>query len=104
MSLYDPNNDTTRLDESTLIMDPVKARTLGDVQLVLSRWEYTMTHRSKTLGRFALDDDLKRSVLLKILLASEERELKNQRLLYKSVEALRTRVLERINGRRRRRE
>ena len=43
VSLYDPDNDTTRMDESTFIMKPGKAKTLGEVQLILSRWEDTRT-------------------------------------------------------------
>ena len=38
VSLYDPDNDTTRLDESTFIMNLGKSKTLSDVQQILSRW------------------------------------------------------------------
>ena len=99
VSLYDPDNDTTRMDESTFIMNPGKAKTLGDVQHLLSRWEDTLNHRSRTLGRSPLDDDLKRSVMLKMLPEAEEKELRNQRVLYKTFEATRTRVLKIVNER-----
>jgi hypothetical protein len=85
VSLYDPDNDTTRLDESTFIMCPGKAKSLAEVQPILSRWEEAINHRAKTLGRSPLDDDLRRSVLLKILPEAEERELRNQRILYKTL-------------------
>jgi hypothetical protein len=99
VSLYDPDNDTTRMDESQFIMNPGKAKSLGDVQSILSRWEDTLNHRSRTLGKAPLDDDLKRSVLLRLLPDAEEKEMRNQRVLYKTFEALRTRVLEMINER-----
>ena len=100
VSLYDPDNDTTRLDEPTFIMSPGgKAKSLGDVQGILSRWEDAINHRTKTLGKSPLDDDLKRSVLLKILPDTEEKELRNQIILYKSFDALRVRILEIINER-----
>ena len=62
VSLYDPNNDTTRLDESTFIMSPGKAKNLTEVQYILSKWEDALNHRARTLGRSPLDDDLNRSV------------------------------------------
>jgi hypothetical protein len=99
VSLYDPDNDTTRMDESQFIMNPGKAKSLGDVQSILSRWEDTLNHRSRTLGKAPLDDDLKRSVLLRLLPDAEEKEMRNQRVLYKTFEALRTRILEMINER-----
>ena len=87
------------MDESQFIMNPGKAKSLGDVQSILSRWEDTLNHRTRTLGKAPLDDDLKRSVLLKLLPDAEESELRNQRVLYKTFEALRNRVLEMINER-----
>jgi hypothetical protein len=96
---YDPNNDTTRLDESTYILNPGRTKTMGEVQLLLTKWEDAMNHRSKMLGRAALDDDLKRSVLLKLLPATEEGELRHQRILFKTYEALRGRVIELISER-----
>ena len=99
VSLYDPDNDNTRLDESTFIMCPGKAKNLTEVQYILSRWEDAINHRAKTLGRAPLDDDLNWSVLLKILPDAEEKELRNIRAMYKSFEALRARVLEIVNER-----
>ena len=46
-----------------------------------------------------MDDDVKRSVLLRILPESEERELRNQWVSYKTCETLRGRVLEIVNER-----
>ena len=80
VSLYDLDNDTTRLDESTFIMSP-KSKNLGEVQSMLSKWEDAIKHRTKTLGKSPLDDDLKRSVLLKILPDAEERGLRKQSVL-----------------------
>jgi hypothetical protein len=96
---YDPNNDTTRLDESTYILNPGRAKSMSEVQLILTKWEDAMNHRSKSLGRAALDDDLKRSVLLKLLPITEESELRHQRILFKTYEALRGRVIELISER-----
>jgi hypothetical protein len=96
---YDPNNDTTRLDESTYILNPGRAKNMSEVQLLLTKWEDAMNHRSKMLGRTALDDDLKRSVLLKLLPNAEESELRHQRILFKTYEALRGRVIELISER-----
>jgi hypothetical protein len=56
---YDLNNDTTRLDESTYILNPGRAKNMSEVQLLLTKWEDAMNHRSKMLGRAALDDELK---------------------------------------------
>ena len=99
VSLYDPDNDTTRLDESTFIMSPGKAKHLGEVQSILSKWEDAINHRARTLGRAPLDGDLKRSVLLKILPDAEEKKLRNLRAMYKSFEALWVRVLGIVNER-----
>jgi hypothetical protein len=96
---YDPDNDSTRLDESTYILNPGKAKNMSEVQLLLTKWEDAMNHRSKMLGRTALDDDLKRSVLLKLLPTTEESELRHQRILFKTYESLRSRVIELISER-----
>ena len=77
MSLYDPDNDTTRMDESTFIMNPGKAKSLAEVPGISGRWDDTLNHRSRTLGKAPLEDDLKRSVLLKIMPDAEEKELRN---------------------------
>ena len=58
VSLYDPNIETTRMNESTFVMNLGRAKSLGDIQGILSRWEDTLNQRARTL-----DDDLKRSVL-----------------------------------------
>ena len=71
--MYDPDNDTSRLDESTFIMSPGKAKNLTEAQYIMSRWKDSIIHRAKTLSRAPLDDDLKRSVLLKILPDAEEK-------------------------------
>ena len=72
---------------------------MSEVQLIRTKWEDAMNHRSKMLGRQALDDDLKRSVLLKLLPSTEEGELRHQRILFKTYEALRGRVIELISER-----
>ena len=99
VSLYDPNNDNTRMDESTFVLNPGKAKTMSEVTNIMSKWEDVLDHRARTLGRAPLDDDLKRSVLLSILPDAESRELKNQRILYKTFEALRIRALEMVHER-----
>ena len=65
----------------------------------MSRWEDSTIHRAKTVGRAPLDDDLKRSVLLKIRPDAEEKKLRSMRMMYKAYETLRTRVLELVNER-----
>ena len=98
-SLYDPDNEGTRLEESTFVMNPGKAKSLNDVHMILTKWEDALNRRARSLGKPALDDDLKRSVLLRIIPDAEEKELRNQRVLYKTYESLRSRVLEIINER-----
>ena len=99
VAFYDPNNDNNRMDESAFIMNPGKAKHLAEVQALMTRWEDAINHRTRTLGKAPLDDDLKRSVLLRIMPEAEEKELRSQRILFKTFEALRTRVLEIVNER-----
>ena len=99
VGLYDPNNDNTRMDESTFLMSPGKAKSMSEVPAIMSKWEDVLNHRSCTLGRAPLDEDLKKSVLLSMLPDTENKELRNQRVLYRTFEALRVRVLEMVHER-----
>ena len=83
VGLYDPNNDNTRMDESTFIRSPGKAKSMNKVLAIMSKWEDVLNHRSRTLGKAPLDEDLKKSVLLSMLPDTENKELRNQRVLYK---------------------
>jgi hypothetical protein len=94
VSAFDPDNDTSRMDESSFIMQPGKAKSLGDVMDHLVSWEKAILHRTRTLGRAPLEDDMMRSALLNMLPPKEEQELRNQRVLYVTYEALRNRVCE----------
>jgi hypothetical protein len=94
VAAFDPDNDTSRMDESSFIMQPGKSKTLADVMDHLVTWEKAILHRTRTLGRPPLEDDMMRSALLTMLPPKEEQELRSQRVLYTTYEALRNRVCE----------
>ena len=67
VAAFDPDNDTSRMDESSFIMQPGKSRNLTDVMGHLVSWEKAILHRTRTLGRAPLEGDMMRSALLNML-------------------------------------
>ena len=69
-------------------MQQGKAKCLADAMDHLVAWQETILHRIRNLGRAAFEDDMMRSALLNMLPAKEEKELRNQRVLFAIYEAL----------------